>query len=576
MSSLDLDVLGTVCTFLTEYPDFLSLSLTCSVLRPLAVRNMLRNRPVVLKKVDTIFMFHDFIFADAAASRLHHLTALIVDVSHYETHPDPECSDRAIEALLAIVRQAPSLVSLELLSSANGRPLGYLDNPRVASAVGELATLQELSIGGRTEVVDFIGAVRAPLKKLALRFTRPVGGLKEWSLNSLGAALSHIAPSLEILTMTETRVRLECSPSPLGSLHTFTGIQFHTLRSLTLTSLVIVPNLSLLLELFPNLDGTVHLTPYIYDVPDSVDYTNRYDTFFRTAREQNGTAQERRSWKRLERLICDIETLFILNMRCPIGLTIVHECAPDADPGMQQCLVESLRDHPPARLNLQVTVQCDSEEQSLGRMIPPEAAATLTHLTLCVKYNYDSSPDPTPSGTHPRWNDVWRDTLLPALGHLHSLTHFRLVFHCEAWWRSCDYYPEPGPHSTWSTSQDPFLEDLRPSSKFDFSAVASTIVAALPSLRYCFLTSSAWVAEMPVIGIYSVVERWRESHAWRAAHVPSHGTRHSVDGAGAADTVDTQACGTRRELVELHEDVAETIMEREDLVLTTDEESALR
>ena len=403
MPSLDLDILASICAFLTEYADILSLSLTNSVLHPIAVRAMLRNRPVVLEKVDTILKFHDFIFADVSAARLHHLRALKVDFSDYWHRPDPKCTEPALEALLAIVQQATSLVSLELLSSSDGTQLGYLDNlnPKV---VEELATVQEPRIGGRTEVVDFIGAVRAPLKKLALRFTGPVGGLEEWSAHSLGATLFHLAPSLEILTIAQTRVRLERSPSLPGSSGsvrgTFIGIQFHALRSLTMNNLLDIPDLSLLLELFPNLDRTLHLTPYIY-------YCDRYDTSLRTAREQNGMAQERRTWQCLDRLICDVKTFFVLNLRCPIGLTIVYKCAPDANPGTWQCLVESLRDHPPARLNLQVEVQYDSAERSLGGMIPPEAAATLTHLTLCVKYRYDSRVDLPPSGSHPRWADVW-------------------------------------------------------------------------------------------------------------------------------------------------------------------------
>ena len=159
---------------------------------------------------------------------------------------------------------------------------------------------------------------------------------------------------------------------------------------------------------------------------------------------------------------------------------------------------------------------------------------------------------------------IKRDTLLPALEHLHSLTHLRLVFHCEAWWRACDYYSEPGPHIAWSTLQDPFLEDLRPSSKFDFTSVASAIVAALPSLRYCFLTSSARVAEMRVIGMYSVVEQWRESRAWRIA----------PQGEPRADDAAPDTLGKAFELVELHSAVSETIMESEDLVLSAEEEAS--
>ena len=182
-----------------------------------------------------------------------------------------------------------------------------------------------------------------------------------------------------------------------------------------------------------------------------------------------------------------------------------------------------------------------------------------------------------------RSSPIQHDTLLPALEHLHFLTHLRLVFHCETWWGHRDYEP----HKAWSTEEDLLLEDLRPESKFDFAAVASAIAAALPSLRYCFLTNSAWVAETKVTGRYSVVERWRELRAWRVARRnPSLSRAHGVpvddrellEATGSDCAVD--ACGTAAadqgepELVALHDDVAETIMEREDLVLSEEEKAS--
>ncbi|KAI1791969.1 hypothetical protein LXA43DRAFT_972764 [Ganoderma leucocontextum] len=391
MPSLDLDVLGTICAFLMEYPDLLSLSLTCSALRPVAVRNMLRNRPVVLKRVDAISKFHDFVFSDAA-TRLQHVTAL--------------------------ESTAPSLASLALRSSANGRPLGYLDDPRIPAAVGELANLRVLTIIGRTEAADFIGAVRSPLTKLA----------------------------------------------------------FCVLRSLTLHNVLGVRQLPVLLK---------------------------------ETRMENGAAQERRSWKRLERLICNAETTFTLNLRCQIGLMIIHSCSHISVE--RRYLVESLREHPPARLNLEVTL-AHGIEASLSGMIPPEAAAALTHLTLCIRYHDEHiTQDPTAALTM-RWDDFWCDTLLPTLERLRCLTHLRFVFHCEAWTR----YHEP---------DCKFLDDLRPAS-FDLTAVASTIIAdAIPSLR------------------------------------------------GDADFGPASGSGSGRQLVRLHNDVAETIIRTEDLILSEQEEA---
>ncbi|PIL28825.1 hypothetical protein GSI_08870 [Ganoderma sinense ZZ0214-1] len=151
---LDFDVLSTIWAHVTEYPDLLSLSLTSSVFRPLAIRTMLRARPVVLRKIATILKFHDFVFSDPDA-RMPHIVAVVIHVTDYEYDTDPDCSEPAIQALLAILKRARCLVSLELSSSVNGSPLGYLDDPRLSAAVGELVSLRDLTICGRTQVADW-------------------------------------------------------------------------------------------------------------------------------------------------------------------------------------------------------------------------------------------------------------------------------------------------------------------------------------------------------------------------------------------------------------------------------------
>ncbi|KAM5546096.1 hypothetical protein V8D89_000222 [Ganoderma adspersum] len=535
---------------------------------------MLRTRPVVLKKVVTIPKFHDFVFTDAAA-RLPHLkpVALVIDVAYAETYPYPECKERAIEALIAILRHAPSLKSLELSSSASRRLLGYLDDARLSAAVGEIPSLRELTIGGRTQVTDFISAVRAPLTRLTLCFLSPVG-LKDWSPTCLSATLSRFKDSLKSLSIEESGVRLERSSLGSPALSRFT--QFHALRSLTLNHLVALPHLSILLELFPNLDGTVHLAGFAnYRVPGAaqdVDGPERYN-FFKSVREDNGKAQERRRWTRLERFICDVDTLFVLNLRCPIGLTIVHHCAADASSVVRRrCLVESLREHPPTHLNLQLAMWLGPDENALDGTIPPEAAATLTHLTLCVKYVYDNGPGPTAPDSHyvdTRWDNLWRDAILPVIEPLRALTHFRLVFHCDA--------QEAG-DSLRPIKEEPLVEDLRPTSdggRFDFTGVASVIADALLSLRYCFVTNSVCVLETRDGYAYTVGGQWRESRAWRVACAPATSSNsNSVDHPGPAAAVGTCGSSGRRELEELHDTVAETIMEREGLDLSEDEKAS--
>ena len=136
---------------------------------------------------------------------------------------------------------------------------------------------------------------------------------------------------------------------------------------------------------------------------------------------------------------------------------------------------------------------------------------------------------------------------MPALQHsLHSLTHLRLVFHCEALSHADSDF----------ILKDALLAGLRPAS-FDFAAVASAIVDEIPSLQYCFLTVGAWIGKgCP----HLLVERWCESRAWRIA------LREDAEDPGGTG---------RRELVELHKDVAETIIREEDLGVSMDEAVSL-
>ncbi|PIL28836.1 hypothetical protein GSI_08881 [Ganoderma sinense ZZ0214-1] len=519
---------------------------------------MLGPRPVVLSKAATIPKFHAFIFSDVAA-RMPYLVALVIDVAEGEAYLDLESSERAIECLVAILRRALCLKSLKLLSSAGRQPFGYPDNPRLSAAIGEVASLRELTIDGQTRVVDFVDAVRSPLTRLTLCMSGPSGGPDPWTQNTLSDALIRFKDSLESLSIRGSRVQLERSSIgfPVSTL-----TQFHAVRSLTLNQLVTFPHLPILLELFPNLNGTVHLTgfPY-YSIPDfACDEPQRY-TFFREVREENGRAQERQRWTRLERLICDVDTLFILNLRCPVGLTIVHKCTACTNPALRRYLAESLRGHRSTRLNLQLAIWWGVDQPLLDSIIPPEAAARLTHLTLCVRYVYDNSPDPTPGPRYAdtRWDDLWRNALLPTIAplRLRALTHFRLVFHCQA---------QEGEEAARPISEEPTVEDLRPTphGRFDFTAIASVVADALPSLRYCFMTNSAHVLTH-VDARLTVVEGWRESRAWQVACDPAGST-------GAAAAADT--CAIPRELLEMDNSVAEALMGREDLFLSTEEKAS--
>ena len=143
--------------------------------------------------------------------------------------------------------------------------------------------------------------------------------------------------------------------------------------------------------------------------------------------------------------------------------------------------------------------------------------------------------------------------MLTALRPLHDLTHLRIVI-------SCKGYMRPVPSE--SSSSSSFVESIRDPG-FDFAGTAAALVRVLPSLQYVFLrTSGSLTKRERNLGVAPPwratlwQERWDVSRAWR------------VD-------VAEHRSGGARGLVELHGDVAETIVRNEELVLSQTDEAAL-
>ncbi|EJF67477.1 hypothetical protein DICSQDRAFT_165302 [Dichomitus squalens LYAD-421 SS1] len=420
--SLNLDVLATLCTFLTDDRDILSFSETCSALRPVAVMHLLSSRPVFLRNPTSVGTFHDFVFSDAAA-RLPHITALEV----YPLVDDPDA--------LALVLRESYLI----------RNYKCLGDPRIVAAIGKLTTLRSLT------VVNYPGNM--------------------WTISSVSTLLSHLQSTLA------------------------------TLRLDLLIAQMHVPDLT---EFYPEF------------------------------RERNREAQERRTWTRLQQLICGAPTFYLLGLLCPIDICNIHDC----DVHSKQYVVDTLQGmRPPSRLKLHVKLSKGLEV--LRELIPPETAATLTHLTLCLVYDdYDRLP--RSDALSIQWDELWQ-TVQVVLGQLPVLTHLRILFHCND--RSTARgFPD-----------DHFVNALRPAT-FDFTAAASTIMLAVPYLQYAFLATSACITisrrAWPEVAV-AECDRWLKSRAWRIAAL----------GEARGDA-------TRRELVPLHPGKAETIIRHEDLVLS--------
>ena len=92
------------------------------------------------------------------------------------------------------------------------------------------------------------------------------------------------------------------------------------------------------------------------------------------------------------------------------------------------------------------------------------------------------------------------------------------------------------------------------SPSFECADAASAIIAARPSLRYLFLTTSSCVVHEIAAGTSpSIRDQWKKSHAWR---IPAADSKKDA----------------KREPVELHDDVADAIISKEDLSLSEFEE----
>lgn len=101
-------------------------------------------------------------------------------------------------------------------------------------------------------------------------------------------------------------------------------------------------------------------------------------------------------------------------------------------------------------------------------------------------------------------------------------------------------------------------------SAFDFESTAASLARTLPPLQCVFLTTSGSLGDRDdATRILRPHERWNVSCAWRVAEPRASTADDAVQGGNLNST-----------LVELHGDVAETIIRNEELVLSeTDEVS---
>ena len=189
--SLNFDILRLVCNCLTDVPDVLSFSLTCSTLREGALQRRLRMSPVVLDLFGMLTEdFHSFIFEDEGG-RAPHIYGLKFPNFDYTMEME-DMLERISKRLVDLLEAA---IHLEYLS------LPTLDFPDVVlDTVEKLTTLRHLSVGSYSYtdyIFTLLATLRSPLEYLSIeahaRFDIPTSFLHH--------QMAHFASTLEILEL---------------------------------------------------------------------------------------------------------------------------------------------------------------------------------------------------------------------------------------------------------------------------------------------------------------------------------------------------------------------------------------
>ncbi|PIL30092.1 hypothetical protein GSI_07766 [Ganoderma sinense ZZ0214-1] len=369
--------------------------------------------------------------------------------------------------------------------------------------------------------------------------------------------LPHVARTLEnlqIATFTVDPLVIQAgtkaSSPPTASLTKYSAV-----RSLSVGFLEGQPLLEDLQHLFPALDGTLSLGTL--DARCKMGTYDHMRAINQRAQEPNGDgspARPSRPWTRLDRVICSGQMLYVLGLRCPIQLAMLDF---NGISNYARYAAVALRENPVPRLKL--TLEHDFASGALDEVFSPELARTLTHLTLCLLYSdseFDREKDEDAASPRDRCENVL-DGLVSAIRPLRNLTHLRVVLGVTG------YVDEDtlGP-----SDEDAY--SFR-ASTFDFEGTAAALSRGLPSLENVFIITttglfSIWEWQWPDVAIggrFKPCERWYASRGWRVAMPGTEGVPEGEKGKGI--------------IVELHEDVVETIVRKEELVLSERDEKRL-
>ncbi|KAM5531985.1 hypothetical protein V8D89_014319 [Ganoderma adspersum] len=544
---LNLDVLSVVCSFLADVADFLSFSLTCSSLHPIAMGWLLRTRCIHLKDDVMIQKFHFFLFADAPA-RTPHVRAFRIVVGKQRTDKPADLSIPGHDVLriVDILTSCPHVETITLF--LDDSHLGHDHNRPIVGAIAGMQSLRALRIqGAPNDALTLLRDVQSPLRKLDIQSHSARNfGSRFWTPRALEDILPHLALTLEDLGITGLVVDpefVQCRPRiTMPPVSTMT--QYAAVRSLTVRLCLGKLFLDQLQHLFPALDGTLALhRSNMLRTPSEDVYADIRATNW-LAQETYASGPCSRGWRSLDRVICPAPMLYMLGLRCAIRLVRLHQCTFDT----MHYAVDALRENPIPRLALSLPL--GEELRGLDTLCSPELAGSLTHLTLRLAYTHEDGLGTDPGAlivARFPWSHFLAK-LVSTLRPLHRLTHLRIAIVSNV------RYPS---YAAMMRS-DEFMRTAHGSS-FDFDGTATSCISLLPTLRCLFIeTRGTLTITDSDRGIHGSEkhEDWHIPRGWR---VTEPGTNGAHDGGEPA-------------LVELTDAVMERMIRNEELVLSDDEQ----
>ncbi|KAM5538325.1 hypothetical protein V8D89_007927 [Ganoderma adspersum] len=381
---LNFDILRLVCHHVTDVPDVLSLSQTCSVLTDDALRRRLKMAPVNLLNAEVLNSFHSFIFSDAP-SRAPHVYGLKFPTLCYQVseRADSLVLDRR---LVAILEAAVHIQYLDLPTSIS---------TLVFDAVIKLTTVREL--WGSELLGDTISA------------------------SYLHDHLSHLAETLEFLDLDDF---------PITMLPSSAATQFTAVRSLKLKTAFTSDSdtLDVLLRLFPKLNNTLDLGSRLIG--------NIAEDEYLAFRERSKDAQKHHAWSKLDRLVCDAAIAYLLALQCPIRRMDIEVFPPHGN----MYLADFLRHNSPPKLHVSLSLAAGFSTV-LDGLFPIETAEKLTHLVVFadLRTRYRCGARRKANNVH--W-DRFAGRLIGSIKHLRRLTHLRIVFHSAVYLSAWDPLPD--------------------------------------------------------------------------------------------------------------------------------------